>query len=242
MLERTANGTYALPAGADECGVVVVKRGALLGARRAPAALSTVPATAPPARDGVQGEYLCAAGAARALTTPLERMLLTDAHAAPVRARRRGRVTFAAVSCAAALALALWSVDRARERTLRQLTDRAVALEAEAGPASALQDQVSAYAREARWTVQLTERRADPVAVLAALGTLPAEATVLNVRAAGEEWQIDGRTDDAGAVVAHLAALPGFENVRFVSASSRFQEGSRSYETFAVAFRVRPAS
>jgi hypothetical protein len=79
--------------------------------------------------------------------------------------------------------------------------------------------------------------------VLAALSErLPEGATVLNLRAQGEEWQIDGTARDAAALLPLLDRDDRFDTVRFLSASARFREGPRTYETFSIAFRVRSGS
>jgi hypothetical protein len=87
----------------------------------------------------------------------------------------------------------------------------------------------------------LTASRADPLTALAAIGAaLPREATVLSARARGDEWQLDGTTSDASALVPVLARQERFDSVRFLSASSRYRTANRSYETFSLALRYRP--
>jgi hypothetical protein len=80
----------------------------------------------------------------------------------------------------------------------------------------------------------------DPVAVLGAISRrLPHDAVVMSLRADGDEWQIDGTARDAASILPALDADPMLENVRFLSASSRFNEGSRTYETFAIGLHAR---
>jgi len=65
---------------------------------------------------------------------------------------------------------------------------------------------------------------------------------VLSLRASAADWQIDGTALDAAAIVPLLDRDDRFEDVRFLSASSRFRDGDRTYETFSIAFRVRPST
>jgi hypothetical protein len=89
--------------------------------------------------------------------------------------------------------------------------------------------------------VDIVANRANPHAALAAISAaLPREATVLSARANGNDWQIDGTTSDASRLVPLLDQHARFDSVRFLSASSRYRDGSRSYETFSIALRVRP--
>jgi Tfp pilus assembly protein PilN len=170
-------------------------------------------------------------------------MLLTDPLAARVRGRRLRRVSVAAVLCAAAFGLALWAVDRSRERTLERVRQEITALTPNAREALELRERLSATDRESSAIVALLDQRSDPLPVLAALtAQLPAGATVLNIRSNGGEWQIDGRARDAAAIIPLLDRDNRFEDVRFLSASTRFREGANTYETFSIAFRVRAAT
>jgi hypothetical protein len=69
---------------------------------------------------------------------------------------------------------------------------------------------------------------------------LPPGATVLNLRVNGADWQVDGTAKDAAALVPLLDKDDHLENVRFLSASTRFKDGNRMVETFSIAFKVRP--
>jgi hypothetical protein len=240
-LGRNATGTFVLPAGPDETGLAELKQGSVSTARRVPA--GTAPdASVPPARRGVPGEWLCAYGAALGADQPLAALLVSDAIADRIRRRRIGRLAVAAVLCAVAVSASIWSLERSRERLLQQIRAEVAALTTRAEPAMTLQSQLVTLERESMAIRELSRRRANPLRVLQALGQhLPADATVLNLRAQGDSWQIDGTAANAAAILPLLAADERFENVRFLSASSRFREGTRTYETYSIAFRVRPA-
>jgi hypothetical protein len=93
---------------------------------------------------------------------------------------------------------------------------------------------------EAATIREITANRADPFGALAAISAaLPREATVLSARVTGNDWQIDGTTSDASTLVPLLDRHERFDSVRFLSASSRYRESNRSYETFSIALRFR---
>jgi Tfp pilus assembly protein PilN len=176
------------------------------------------------------------------MAEPLESMLLTDGQAARIRMRRLRRVATAAVMCVFAFLLAVWAVDRSRQRRLDRIRQEIAALSPNAREAIDLRDRLAATDREASAISQLAAQRPDPLPVLAALSAhLPAGATVLNIRSNGRDWQIEGRARDAAAIVPLLDRAERLDDVRFLSASSRFREGDRTYETFSIAFRVRSA-
>ena len=238
-LGPTAGGTFAIAAGPDEQGVIELQHGRVRSARRmfgnGDAQAASVPATA-----GVGPSHLAAYGAALGVAEPLDAMLLTDSQTARLRMRRFRRVVTAAVVCAIAFILAIWSVDRSRQRQLDRIRQEIVALTPNAREAIDLRDRLAATEREASAITQLAAQRPDPLPVLAALSAqLPAGATVLNIRSNGSDWQIEGRAGDAAAIVPLLDRDERFDDVRFLSASSRFREGDRTYETFSIAFRVR---
>ena len=238
-----ADGSYAVPAGQGEHGVVELRGGTVHGARRMPGDASA-PATRPlPDARSVGSEYLAALGAARGVDDSLEGALLPARHAAAIRRRRIGRTSLAAAACIAALAIGVWAADRSRERTLHAIRDAAARIEPLAAQAIAQRDALEALDRESVMITAVSARRPDPLRVLAALSErLPAGATVLSLRASGEQWQIDGRAADAAAILPALDGDARFEDVRFLSASTRFREGARTWETFNIAFRVRPAA
>ncbi len=239
-LGRAASGSFALPAQPDEHGVAVLRDGRLDAVRRVPAAAGA-PATQPvPAGNGVAAAFQCAFGVARGVDDPLTGALLPAAHATTVARRRAVRTATLTALCAGSLILALSSVERSRERRLDRVRGEVAALEDRAAPALALREQLEALDREARAVAAIADRRPDPLRVLAALSErLPDNATVLQLRVAGDAWQIEGRARDAAAVLPALDGDERFEDVRFLSASTRFREGDRTWETFSIAFRVR---
>jgi hypothetical protein len=83
----------------------------------------------------------------------------------------------------------------------------------------------------------------DPLRVLAALGErLPRDVTVLNARAIGDEWRIDGTATNAAAILPALDGDPRFADARFLAATARYREGGKMYESFSLAFRAKPGS
>jgi hypothetical protein len=168
-------------------------------------------------------------------------MLLPDALVERLQRRRLGRLLQVAAACALSLGAALWAVDASRERTLQRVREESLSLAPAAGPATALLEQLAALDRERLALAELGRGRSDPLFVLTALTErLPGEAVVLSFRGQGEEWQIEGTAADAAAIVPLLDADPRFRDVRFLSASARFREGERTYETFSIAFNVVP--
>ncbi|MEX2282461.1 MAG: PilN domain-containing protein [Gemmatimonadota bacterium] len=241
-LGKDATGTFAIPAAAAEHGVIELQNGRLRSARRIPGDAQVQAQSLPP-RAGISAEHLAAYGAALGVNESLDTMLLTDPLASRVRGRRLRRVSLAAVLCVAAFALAVWAVDRSRERTLDRIRQEITALTPNAREALDLSERLSATDRESSAIVVLSDQRSDPLPVLAALSAqLPPGVTVLNIRSNGGEWQIEGRARDAAAIIPLLDRDDRFEAVRFLSASTRFREGDRMYETFSIAFRVRAAT
>jgi hypothetical protein len=79
--------------------------------------------------------------------------------------------------------------------------------------------------------------------VLAALGErLPRDVTVLNARAMGDEWRIDGTSTNAAAILPALDGDPRFADARFLAATARYREGGKTYESFSLAFRAKPGA
>jgi hypothetical protein len=234
-------GHFLLPAGREEWGVVELDGGQIRSARRVAAAAGAPEGRDVPGLDGVRGGFTCALGAARGVDTAIEQMLLTDAHAVRVRQRRLRRLSMTVAACVFACGLSLWAVDRSRERTLERIREELAVVTRIAQPAVELRDRLAAMDRESAAIQELARRRSDPLRVIAALSQrMPAGATVLSVKSNGDDWQIDGTAADAAAIVPLLAADDRFQDVRFLSASTSFQESNRTYETFSIAFRVQP--
>ncbi|MBI4521870.1 MAG: PilN domain-containing protein, partial [Gemmatimonadetes bacterium] len=241
VLGKGVEGSFAVAAGPDEQGLVEMHAGRLRSARRIPAVEAAPQAQPPPTRDGAAGPFLCALGAARGADDAVGAMLVPGAFAVRMQRRRARRVIFAAAMCAVALALGFWAVDQARERALGQIREELAAVAPQAQQAVELRARLTAIDHEATAIGELAQQRPNPLAVLAALSErLPAGATVLSVQANGYDWQIEGRARDAAAIVPLLDGDDRFEDVRFLSASSRFRDGNETYETFSIAFHVGP--
>jgi hypothetical protein len=180
-------------------------------------------------------------GAAVGLDGSLDAMMLSDAQRQVVTRRRRRRVGGAIAACAIALAFAVWALDRSRDDVLARLVAEQEALEARAAPAAAVQAQLAAFAQEDAVTRTVSASRTDPLQVIAALGErLPRDVTVLNARAMGDEWRIDGTATNAAAILPALDGDTRFADARFLSATSRYREGGKTYESFSLAFKAKP--
>jgi Tfp pilus assembly protein PilN len=238
-----ARSVFAVPAGANETGAVEFDSRGFRFARRIPDGAESEPASALPARQGAAPEFLAAFGVARGLDAGPAAQLLPEPEAARNRRRQGLRAAYAAVLCVAALGLALWALDHSRERALQHLRDETAAVSARAEPAVQMQARLRALESEAGAIAAVGGRRTDPLAVLATLSErLPADVTVLALRVSEGDWQIEGTAADAASILPLLAAEPSLEDVRFLSASTRFQDGDVTRETWTIAFRVRAAS
>jgi len=235
------SGTFTLPAGPGEYGSIEIADNVLRTARRA---VGDAPRAAPIARGGggVAEEYLTGLGAAQGIDDDPDAMLVSNTVHRRLRKRRVNSLTVAALNCALALAFFVASVDRWRSRALDELETDIAAVTPKAAAGAALQSRLAQIDVESSAVAEVGEHRSDPVAVLAALSRrLPREATVMSARADGDRWQIDGTAQDAAALIPVLAAELRFEDVRFLSASSRFRENGRGYETFSIGFHARPS-
>jgi hypothetical protein len=65
---------------------------------------------------------------------------------------------------------------------------------------------------------------------------------VLNARALGDEWRIDGTSTNAAAILPALDGDPRFVDARFLSATARYREAGKNYESFSLAFRAKPGA
>jgi hypothetical protein len=245
-LADVEDGTYSFALGDGEVGVVETRGRTLAGARHVsgPAADDARDRSrALPTVRGVAPELLVAWGAARGLDGDLETMMLGDAQRRTIERRRLRRIAGAAAACVIALGFGLWALDRSREDVLARLTADQAALEARAAPGAALRAQLASLDREETISRNVTSARTDPLRVLAALGErLPRDVTVLNARAIGDEWRIDGTATNAAAILPALDGDPRFADARFLAATARYREGGRTYESFSLAFRVKPGA
>lgn len=235
-----ASGTYRLEAAADEVGLLRVEKGAVTSVRRLQADATVLASTLPSVR-GVAPVFLAALGAALVNDGPLETALAPSAWTARLAARRTNRLALAAAGAAAALVFALYAADRWRDRTLDALEQETTVVTQRAAPAEAAMRARMSREAESATMRSTVAARPDPYGALAAISlALPRDAVVLSARATGNEWQVDGTARDASALVPRLDRDGHFDNVRFLSASSRYREGNRSYETFSIALRYRP--
>ena len=246
-LSAAEDGTYAFALGEQAAGVVEIRSGALAAARHvsgaAGAEIRDDRWRSLPTVDGVAPELLTAWGAARGLDGDLDAMLIADTQRATIVRRRARRLAGAAAACLIALGFGLWALDRSREDVLARLTARQVALEPKAAPGAALQAQLAALDQQDAVARNVAATRTDPLRVLAALGErLPRDVTVLNARAIGDEWRVDGTATNAAAILPALDGDPRFVNARFLAATARYREGGKTYESFSLAFRAKPGA
>jgi hypothetical protein len=243
MLGEQRTGTWRVEASPDELLLLKTERGRITSVRR----VSQVPVGESPGNVPAFGSTPAAfAAALGALRRPSHHAggspaLAPEATRRRLASRQRAATVGGALVLAAAVLFAFWSADRWHERTLAALNERIGALTMQAAPADTALRMLRSRESEVAAIRALTASRADPLTALAAIGAaLPREATVLSARARGDEWQLDGTTGDASALVPVLASQERFDSVRFLSASSRYRTANRSYETFSLAFRYRP--
>ncbi len=235
--------TYAIEATGDEVGLLQLAGGRLVSVRRTLDRRAVADARAIPSTNSVPATFLAAAGAARWRTQAgnSSPALAPDEWRRRHASRQRAVLVFNALVATAALVFAAWAADGWRERTLSVLQERVTQAQTRGAAADSALQMLRSRDNEARTIGELFDSRPDPHAALAAISAaLPREATVLSARATGNDWQIDGTTTDAAALVPLLDARQQFDSVRFLSASSRYREGNRSYETFSIALRFRP--
>ena len=244
-LGPSSDGAFTFALGDGALGVIEVRGGVLAAARYLASAPTNVSVTghALPRVRGVGGESLAAWGAALGLDGNMDGMMLGDAMRETISRRRTRRVGGAAAACLLALGFALWALDRSRDEVLARLGAEQRMLETRAAPATALQAQLVALDREKVVAGKVTASRMDPLRVLAALGErLPRDVTVLNARAIGDEWRIDGTATNAAAILPALDGDSRFADARFLAATARYREGGKTYESFSLAFRAKPGS
>ncbi len=187
--------------------------------------------------------YLAAYGAARdAGRGWRESLLVPDLERRIVR-RQRTRLATAAVICAAATLFALFSLEAYRSRAESMLEGHIAELRSRAAPALTLQERARALSERSQAVSEIEAARPDLLRALLELSErLPEGAWIRSIRAAGDDWEIDGYARDAAALIPLFENDPRFEDVRFRSATSRAQIGSETYENFSLALRVVRAS
>lgn len=234
-------GTFKVPAAPGETGLLELKSGRIVAVRRT----RDLDAGAPdlPSVGGVGAPWVAALGAARysAFDDGSAPALATTAWRRRLTSRRRTARTVLAAVTLAALGFAGWAADGRRERTLRAVEALATEVAVRSAPAESALRVLRLREAEAATVTGVLARRANPFRALAVLSSaLPRDAVVLSARATGNHWQLDGTTSDASALVPLLDRHALLDSVRFLSASSRFRESNRSYETFSIALRFQP--
>ncbi len=235
-----SSGTAMLDAASGEFGSVVLRDGMLQSVRRARSDGSTEERATPTRTQDLDPQFSVALGAALEFDDSLDEMLLTPALERSFQAAIRRQVFAWGAAAALAVCASIWAAGVSRERLLTALESELVTARAGAATGSALSQQAVALDREVSAIKITTDSRMDALAAFAALGVrLPTEAVAQRVRIVGNEWQIEGNTGKAAAVLAALAAEPTFERVRFLAPSNRFRDGNAERETFAIAFAIR---
>jgi len=235
---RTVNAS--IDAGIDEAGVVTTQDGALRMVRRARATDLSATPNSPQTAVGLDAGFSVAFGAACALDSDIETMLLTPSIERGFAAIRRRRVATWATAAVLSVCLGAWAAGVSRDRQLNALESALLKERSAAEGGNALVLRAMTIDRELAAIVSTSASRADVPGALAALGhRLPVQAVAQRVRMVGSEWQVEGNAVKAAAVLASLAAEPRFEKVRFLAPSNRFRDGANDRETFAIAFTVR---
>ena len=237
------DGAWRIEAGEEESGLLQIERGRVTSVRRARDAAATATARAVPVVSGTPAQFAAALGAARWQPQHARGVppLAPETWRRRLSTRLRAAIVAGAFAAATAIVFAVWAADRWRERTLTALEHRIAQLEQQAAPADTALRMLRSREAEAATITEIGASRADPFSALAAISAaLPREATVLSARVNGNDWQLDGTTSDASTLVPLLDAHARFDSVRFLSASSRYRQANRSYETFSIALRFRP--
>jgi hypothetical protein len=141
-----------------------------------------------------------------------------------------------------AIVAALAALDYARSAYEQRLDRAIVVAENNAQPGLALRRRLAGLEREAQ-LIRLSAASNDAVHTLAALSELlPRGVVVIRLRMTADEWQASGRAHggEAAAIVPALERDARFTDVRMTSPSTRFREDAQEFESFSVAFRVRP--
>jgi len=242
VLAGQPDGAWRIEAGEGETGVLQIERGRITSVRRARDTAAGGNSRVVPATGATPAAFAAALGAARWQPQHTRGVppLAQDAWRRRLSSRQRTAIAAAAMMAIASIVFAVWAADRSRERTLAALDERVSELGAQAAPADSALRMLRSRETEAATISETAANRADPFGALAAISAaLPREATVLSARATGNDWQIDGTTSDASTLVPLLDRHERFDSVRFLSASSRYRDANRSYETFSIALRFR---
>jgi hypothetical protein len=235
------SGAFALEAGPDEEASLELSEGSVKSVRRAPATSRSVSAatTLPPLGE-LPGSARAAWGALRRNDDPTTGTLMAPERRSEAQRRRLRGLIAATLALVAGLAFLIAAADRSRERTLGALQAEGERLSGVAGPAIQAQERLALREREISMARTVLASRPDPGAALAAIGAvLPGDVVVLSARASARTWQLDGTSRDAAALIPLLDGDERFDSVRSRAPSTRFRDGQRTRESFAIAFDVR---
>jgi Tfp pilus assembly protein PilN len=192
-----------------------------------------------PAVANLDPAYLTAYGAGLATEADWRESLLTAELQQTLSRRRRLRLALAAVACAAAFVFAVASLEASRARAEERLDQRIAALQQRAASALALQQRAEALDRQANAVVEIERTRPNPLEGLLELSEeFPGDAWIRSIRSSGGEVEIDGYARDAAALIPLFENDPRFEDVRFLSGTTRTQFGNETYENFSLALRL----
>jgi hypothetical protein len=230
----------ALDAGPGETGSIESKGGVLRSVRRARASdLAAAPSSPSLAKD-LDPAFSVALGAVLGFDGATDGMLLTPALERAFLGRQHRQIAVWATAALLAVGATCWAAGVSRDRTLTALDADLARARNAATTGTRLSTQAMAIDRELAAIATTSQSREDVLAAMAALGArLPKDAVAQRVRIVGSEWQVEGNAQTASAVLAALAAEPGFDKVRFLAPSNRFREGTTDRETFAIAFALR---
>lgn len=236
--------TLIVEAGPNETGIVSLKGGVLAEVRRFPAhAESTGITGAEPLSGlylpGAKGTYAAAIGALSFVGSTASSMLLDQPLEHTFRARHVRRQWSSVALITFAMFALIVAIDKRQDRVLRHTQQLADSLSRAAEPARQKRARVEQMDREGHM-LRADDETSDALEVLALLGrSLPGDAFVERINWDGTEWRIDGSADKAAEIVPGLEAVPNLDAVHALNASTRFRDGNKTRETFAVAFRVR---
>ncbi|HEY7566438.1 MAG TPA: PilN domain-containing protein [Gemmatimonadaceae bacterium] len=235
------DGTYAVASTAESVATATIS-GSRLTAARVARRGNAGPVHALPPYGMLGGEWRAAGGAASSRVTEDWESLTTTHTQRGLRRRRMRGIFTAAAACVVALIAALAALDFARS-TYEARLDRAIAAaEQDAQPGLALRRRLAGLEREAQ-VLRAPSSTLDAVQTLAVISELlPREIVVTRLRMTGDEWQASGRAHGgrAASIVPALERDRRFIDVRLTSPSTRFREDAQQFESFSVAFRVRP--
>lgn len=235
---RSDSGAYPLEAIGGEAGILELSGASLKNVRRIAASELAGDIRKLPEIRKVPPEFLVAFGAALGRDAPVGEMLVSSATGRRIRNRRRGAIARSVINVVLALAFVGVALDHSRSKLLKKEEVEVAALTPRAASASVLQERMAKLDVQSAVAGRASSS-ANPVEVLAAISRLlPRDATVMSVRADGDDWQVDGTARDAGRILPALDADARIDRVRFLAGTSRFTQGGKTYETFSLAFHA----